>query len=263
MSEVLTRRSSVSGRRRQGGFTLIELLVVIVIVALLVSVILPSLKKARQQARTVACLSNLHQVGMAIHAYAHDFDDQIPFGPDGLPMMGSNFYTVTGNVTSLISLLNGEPVGLGLLLSHHLASQPKALFCPGADQPSEADKQLAQVGKQQAQCDYYYRHASVALLTGTPDLSHTRLSRLGKNRQGRSIHALVMDVQFLAHSSLASFGVLTRTSHQQKTVNILIADGQVLSEYNTEGRFTVDVGIYPYDALDKILQRFELADQLR
>jgi len=262
MSEHRTGRW-LFGTRRQGAFTLVELLTVIVIIALLLSVILPSLKKARQQARKVACVSNLHQVGMAIHAYAHDYDDKIPFGPEGLPMMGSNFYTVTGNVTSLLSLLNGEPVGLGLLLSHHLSSQPKALFCPGADQPSEADKQLAQIGQRQAQSDYYYRHASVALLTGTPDLTHTRLSRLGKNREGRSIHALVMDVQFLAHSSLASFGVITRTSHQQQTVNILMADGQVLSEDNRDGRFTIDIGIYPYDALDQILLRFEQADQLR
>lgn len=253
----------MSGRRRRRGFTLIELLVVIVIIALLLSVILPSLKKARQHAQKAACRSNLHHVGTAIHAYAHDFNDTIPFGPEGLPMMGSNFYTVTGNVTSLLSLMNGKPVGLGLLLDNHLSSQPKALFCPGADQPSEADKQLAQVGLRQAQSDYYYRHASVALLTGTPPTFHIRLSNLGKNRDGRLIHALVMDVQFLAHQSLASFGVITRTSHRQQTVNILLADGQVLSEDNRDGRFTVDVGIYPYDALDKILQRFERADQLR
>jgi prepilin-type N-terminal cleavage/methylation domain-containing protein/prepilin-type processing-associated H-X9-DG protein len=263
MSEIEIKRLPACGLRRQFGFTLIELLVTIGVIALLLSVLLPSLRKARQQARKMACLSNLRQVGIAIHAYAQDFDDQIPFGPEGLPMMGSNFYTVTGNVTSLLSLLNGQPVGLGLLLSHYLASQPKTLFCPGADQPSEADYQLARVGRLQAQSDYYYRHASVALLTGAPDLSHIRLSQLGKNRNGRSIHALAMDVQFLAHYSLAPFGVITRSSHQKRFVNILMADGQVLSEDNSDGRYTIDVGIYPYDALDKILQRFELADTLR
>jgi prepilin-type processing-associated H-X9-DG protein len=57
--------------------------------------------------------------------------------------------------------------------------------------------------------------------------------------------------------------VVTRTSHEQKTSNILFADGQVTSQDNTDGRFTVDIGVYPYDALDKILKAFELADEYR
>ena len=169
----------------------------------------------------------------------------------------------SGNVTSLLSLQDGAPVGLGLLLDGYLSSQPKALFCPGADQPSEAEVQLARVGTKQAQSDYYYRHASVALLIGTPDISHLRLSRLGKNRNGRSIAALAMDVQFLAHPSLASFGVISRTSHRQNAVNILLADGQVLTQNTMEQPFIIDIGSHPYDALDKILQAFERADELR
>ena len=89
-----------------------------------------------------------------------------------------------------------------------------------------------------------------------------RLSSLGNNRNARPISALVMDVQFLAHSSLASFGVLERTSHNRDKVNILLADGQVLSEDNKEDRFTVDIGYMPYNALDKILEAFEQADEL-
>jgi prepilin-type processing-associated H-X9-DG protein len=151
-----------------------------------------------------------------------------------------------------------------LLLNSYLSSQPKVLFCPAADQPSEVDKQLALVGENQAQGDYYYRHGSVAAMEDDPTRSvYIRLSNLGKNRDGRSITALVMDVQFLAHPSLAPFQVVTRTSHKQKISNILFADGQVTSQDNTDGRFTVDIGVYPYDALDKILKAFELADEYR
>jgi hypothetical protein len=152
---------------------------------------------------------------------------------------------------------------LGLLLDSYLKDQPAVLFCPGADQPSDAEAQLARVGKRQAECDYYYRHASVALLTGQAETFHIRLSRLGKNRNGQSIASLAMDVQFLAAPSLSVWGVNTRTAHQRKIVNVLYANGAVVSADNTQDRLTVDIGDYPYDALDKILKAFESADELR
>jgi prepilin-type N-terminal cleavage/methylation domain-containing protein len=245
------------------AFTLVELLVVIAILAVLLGLLLPTLGTARLYARRAACASNLRQVGVAIHLYAKDFKDTIPFGPGGRPVTGSNFYTVTGNVTSLLSLEDGAPVGLGLLLKKYLSEQPLVLFCPGADQPSEADAQLAKVGRAQAQSDYYYRHASVALLSGEPKAFHTRLSDLGRNSQGRPIGVLVADVQFLAHPSLASFQVVTRTSHRRAVTNVLFADSRVATLSNRDDSFTVDIGTHPYDALDRILKMFELADEHR
>jgi len=254
---------AVCDNDRHAGFTLIELLVVIAILSLLIAILLPALSQARHQARRVACASNLRQVGVAIHLYADDFGDTIPFGPAGRPVTGSNFYTVTGNVTSLLSLEDGAPVGLGLLLEDYLAHQPTVIFCPGADQPSEAKEQLAKVGQAQAQSDFYYRHASVALLTGAPNISHIRLSDLDRNSQGRPIAALVADVQFLAHPSLAAFQVKTRTSHKRAASNILFAAGHVRTVSNRDDKLTVDIGTAPYDALERILAMFELADDNR
>jgi prepilin-type N-terminal cleavage/methylation domain-containing protein/prepilin-type processing-associated H-X9-DG protein len=242
------------------AFTLIELLVVIAIIALLLAIVAPSLKKAKQKAQSVVCCSNLGSVGKAIYAYAADYKDTIPFGPKERPITGSNFYTVMGNVTSLLSLEDGDPVGLGLLLQGYLSDQPKVLFCPGANQPSEADKQLAKVGTRQAQSDFYYRHASIAMLSGTPQEFHIRLNNLGKNSKGSPISALAMDTQFIAHPSLAPFGVVTRTSHNRKICNVLLADGRVVSHDNNDDRFTVNIGAHPYDSLVKILRVFEIAD---
>lgn len=245
---------------RRCGFSLIELLVVIAVLSLLMGILLPAFSKVRQQARRAACTSNLRQVGVAVHLYAEAYNDTIPFGPEGRPITGSNFYTVTGNVTSLLSLEDGAPVGLGLLLNTYLSQQSKVLFCPGADQPSEAEEQLARIGTAQAQSDFYYRHASVALLSGTPDKYNIKLSGLGQNSKGRPIKALVSDVQFLAHESLAAFQVKTRTSHKRDTSNILFADGHVTTEKNNDDILTVDIGTRPYDALEKILAMFELVD---
>ena len=256
-------RAKICDNIQRYGFSLIELLVVMAVLSLLMAILMPVLSQARQQARRAACAANLHQVGIAIHLYAESFNDTIPFGPEGRPITGSNFYTVTGNVTSLLSLEDGAPVGLGLMLKNYLSHQSKVLFCPGADQPSEAEEQLARVGTAQAQSDFYYRHASVALLSGTPKKFHIKLSDLGRNSKGRLIAALVSDVQFLAHRSLAAFQVKTRTSHKKAASNILFADGRVTTVINKDDMLTVDVGTTPYDALEKILDMFELVDDYR
>jgi len=59
-------------RRHKPGFTLIELLVVVAIIALLIAILLPSLGRAREKAKSVACLSNLKSLGLAAYMYQND-----------------------------------------------------------------------------------------------------------------------------------------------------------------------------------------------
>jgi prepilin-type N-terminal cleavage/methylation domain-containing protein/prepilin-type processing-associated H-X9-DG protein len=72
----------VSHRLRQ-GFTLVELLVVIGIIAVLISILLPSLAKARQHANNVLCSSNLRSVGQGLMFYANEHKGKLPFGGCG------------------------------------------------------------------------------------------------------------------------------------------------------------------------------------
>ncbi|MGH2270937.1 type II secretion system protein [Anaerohalosphaeraceae bacterium U12dextr] len=51
------------------GFTLIELLVVVAVIALLMAIILPALRKAKETAKKASCKSNMHQIGLALGAY--------------------------------------------------------------------------------------------------------------------------------------------------------------------------------------------------
>ena len=72
-------RTTRSRTQRQTGFTLIELLVVVAIIALLISILLPSLSRARAKARDTMCASNLHQLGLANEYYARDNNGRLPY----------------------------------------------------------------------------------------------------------------------------------------------------------------------------------------
>ena len=69
--------------RERDAFTLIELLVVIAIIAILASLLLPSLAGAKGQVRTVACLNNLKQWGLATLLYVEENDGFLP--PEAFP----------------------------------------------------------------------------------------------------------------------------------------------------------------------------------
>jgi prepilin-type N-terminal cleavage/methylation domain-containing protein len=64
--------------RSKAGFTLIELLVSIAVIAVLAAILLPVFAAARSNARRTACISNLHQIGLALSMYRQDYEDLPP-----------------------------------------------------------------------------------------------------------------------------------------------------------------------------------------
>ena len=69
----LERIASKRTATRYRAFTLVELLVVIAIIALLLSILMPSLQKAREQAKRVVCKSNLRQIALGVYFYVEDY----------------------------------------------------------------------------------------------------------------------------------------------------------------------------------------------
>jgi prepilin-type N-terminal cleavage/methylation domain-containing protein/prepilin-type processing-associated H-X9-DG protein len=138
---MLKRPSEVHTSRRH-GFTLVELLVVIGIIALLISILLPSLNRAREQARRTQCLSNQRSIGQMINMYANLFKDRIPIGFSG-PATGSK---VAQN-NYFISRKSSAPppgevvryVGLGLLFPANLIKDGEGtvFYCPSVNDDTD------------------------------------------------------------------------------------------------------------------------------
>ena len=75
---MIIRQSAIENRKLK-AFTLIELLVVIAIISLLISILLPSLNRAKDLAKRVICLSNMRNCGTAIFTYTNDNDEWFPY----------------------------------------------------------------------------------------------------------------------------------------------------------------------------------------
>lgn len=109
------------------AFTLIEVLVVVATIGLLVAILVPSLSRAREQARRAACASNQKQLMAAVHMYASKYGGYVPFS---VPYFNAS-------LTWIVWQEFYRPYGwvhLGLLYGDRQITDPKVFYCPSNNQ---------------------------------------------------------------------------------------------------------------------------------
>lgn len=123
---------AATSTRERDAFTLVELLVVIGIVAVLIALLMPALRKAREQARTALCASNQRQICMAVLSYAQDNRGVLPLIQDPMWLRHQPSQAVFQPAYGLLDWQTGT---LWPYVARDAATRRRLFACPSDPEP--------------------------------------------------------------------------------------------------------------------------------
>jgi len=120
----------IKSKKQKKAFTLIELLVVIAIIAILAAMLLPALAAAKRKAQKINCVNNLKEIGIALRIWEGDNNDKYPMAVGTAQNGASEYLAHGGNTFGTSTAAAALTPGMVWLVMSNELSAPKILSCP-------------------------------------------------------------------------------------------------------------------------------------